>query len=360
MSLIPTLDEIRAAADERLVTVRGSDYVVVNYTPKTQFNGVWNDTTRRCRGLILRVNPPWPESTEILEVAALPWAKFFNVGEMNAWPSEPVEEITEKLDGSLGILWRDAEGQKRVATRGSLIGPQAQVATELLGRYDLAALPENLTLLFEVLYPENRVVVDYGGRRELVLLGVRDRFTGEDWRYEAIRELGERFGLPVVPHAAEVADLDHALQLRFGLDANHEGWVLRCADGQRWKVKGEVYRQIHKLLSQLSERAVLDAILAGTADDLIAATPPEWQPTVIAWRNRIEAEAAERLATLAEVFARAPRDTRKDFALFVTKQWKPQASYLFALLDGKDPRLMLLRDLRESLSAVPLIEPDIG
>jgi len=81
-----------------------------------------------------------------------------------ALPQEPFE-VYEKLDGSLGILyWVDDE--PRVATRGSFTGVQAQRGTAILrARYGHVAFRTDVTYLFEILFPENRIVVDYGGGR---------------------------------------------------------------------------------------------------------------------------------------------------------------------------------------------------
>ena len=363
-SLVPSLDEIRSHAEDHRVTVRGNDLIIVNYNQKVQFNPeLWDETTKRCRGLILRLDKRFSEATEIREVVALPFAKFFNAGETIAgtlhYPSGAIAEVTEKVDGSLGILYRDTDGTKKIATRGSLLSEQAHIGTQLLQKYNLTDLPENLTLLFEIIYPENRIVVDYQGKSDLILLGVRDRFTGEDWFYPAIADLGARFGLTVVPHAKNVT-LDQAMELRYGLDANHEGWVVRSEDGQRYKIKGEQYRLLHKFLSHLSERQVLDKIADGSIDLMLEATPDPWRPKVLEWKSRIESDTAERVAKLTEILATAPKETRKEFALWVKAEWPGAQHYLFAMLDSKDPKRLIYKDIREELSAEPLVEPDAG
>src|SRR5258708_39711463 len=124
---VPSLDDIRAREKARLVTIRvhnqDSRLIIVNYTPRVQFGRLWDDVTMACRGLVLRVDQPWPDSTRIEDVVALPFAKFFNVGETGEGPSSPVTEITEKLDGALGILYR-LNGDYAIATRRSFPSPQ--------------------------------------------------------------------------------------------------------------------------------------------------------------------------------------------------------------------------------------------
>ena len=363
--MIPTLDTIRAKHAEKLVTVRDFGHaddrlVIVNYTPRCQFGRCWDETTRACRGLILRLDRPYPEATTVEEVVALPFAKFFNVGETGDWPDSPITEVTEKLDGALGILYRQ-DGQPWISTRGSFHSAQAVWATwHLRQTHDLSHLPENLTLLFEIVAPCSHIVVNYGDREELVLLAVRDRFTGEDWPHARVVELGRAFGLNVVRAVAHDGSLAALMERQLELTGDEEGFVVRCADGQRWKIKGDVYRELHRMLSHLSQRALVDAMLAGTADDLLRRVPVEYRAQVQGWHDQFEDSIRAETTRLRTLCAAAPRETRKDFALWVKANHPNAAPYLFALLDGKEIREMLLDDLRKTVSPWPLVDPDEG
>ena len=77
--------------------------------------------------------------------------------------------ITAKLDGSLGIAYTHPEGEVRLATRGSMTSHQATEATRIWQeKYRRVAIPEGTTPLFEIIYPDNRVVLNYGDMRDLV------------------------------------------------------------------------------------------------------------------------------------------------------------------------------------------------
>lgn len=357
---VPSLEQLRDYQARHLITVRTrDDLIIANYTARAMYDRVWDEVTRICRGLILRLDRPWPEGIRIEEVVALPFEKFFNVGETGEEIRSPIIEMTEKFDGCLGLLYRHV-GAYRVATRGSFAGPQALWATTFVQRFDLRALPENLTLLFEIIYPGSRIVVDYGGREDVVLLGVRDRVTGEDWFTKRVADLGASFGLTSARPTATIGSVAEALEASVRLGPNEEGWVIRCADGQRWKVKGEAYRQLHRLLSRVSERAVLDAIAGGTIDELLDAVPEYYRPTVSRWKERIDRMIAENLDRLVVAFAAAPKTMRKDFALWVTRHHRADAPSLFFMLEGKDPRPLIYKNLRETLATDPLVEPDEG
>lgn len=136
-----------------------------SYTRTAQYEQVWNQVTTRCRGLV---------ADDVTgAVVALPLPKFFNVGEHEsgrpyapALPDEPFE-VYDKVDGSLGILFHYA-GKWRAASRGSFTSTQAVWAQRRLDGRDTSALVPGTTYLAEILYPQNRIVVDYGERRDLV------------------------------------------------------------------------------------------------------------------------------------------------------------------------------------------------
>jgi RNA ligase len=127
-------------------------------------------------------------------IVARPFPTFFNYSEIaeQVIPNENFE-VYEKMDGSLGILyWID--NQLFIATRGSFTSDQSKVANELLNSKYAATLPfldRTKTYLFEIIYPENRIVINYSDAEILVLLAVIDIETGHDLALEDI-------GFPIV------------------------------------------------------------------------------------------------------------------------------------------------------------------
>ncbi len=130
---------------------RDGDLLIFNYTAKAQYEGRWNFFERVSRGLIIHCVTG--------EIAARAFDNFFNWGQGGQSSEGQIVSITEKMDGSLGILFR-ANGEYRVSTRGDFHSDQAEWATKFLHEhYKLDGLPSELTLLFEIVYPENRVIV---------------------------------------------------------------------------------------------------------------------------------------------------------------------------------------------------------
>ena len=145
------------------------DLTIWNYSPRVQYERLWDNITLQCRGLVTNSNG---------EIVARPFKKFFNYEEHKPEdiPNENYE-VYEKMDGSLGILFYYNEWI--LATRGSFTSPQAIKGKELLEKYDYNRLDKNYTYLFEIIYPENRIVCDYDFE-DLVLLGIIHTKTGDE------------------------------------------------------------------------------------------------------------------------------------------------------------------------------------
>lgn len=153
---------------------------IYNYSQKAQYERVWNEWTLACRGLILDGD---------FKIVARPFQKFFNLGEHEnqVIPNESFE-VFEKMDGYLGILyWLDKK--PHIATRGSFASEHALVATEMLHTQYADVIPlleKSKTYLFEIIYPENRIVLDYVNERKLVLLAIVDTEIGVEILLENI------------------------------------------------------------------------------------------------------------------------------------------------------------------------------
>ncbi|MFJ8159563.1 RNA ligase [Streptomyces sp. NPDC096136] len=232
---------------------------IYTYTRSAQYERVWNQVTTRCRGLVA------DDATGA--VVALPLPKFFNVGEHEsgqpyapALPDEPFE-VYDKVDGSLAVVFHYA-GRWHVASKGSFISSQASWAQRRLDARDTAALVPGTTYLAEILYPQNRIVVDYGDRRDLVLLAAFDPAGAEVPLAEAavhwegigsVVKVWPAMPLPELLALAESNTLPGGGPAT-GMDA--EGFVLRFASGVRAKAKLSEYVRLHKLLTGVTERDI--------------------------------------------------------------------------------------------------------
>lgn len=312
--------------------------VLFNYSPEAQYAGRWNYFELVSRGLIL--------DAETGDIVARPFDKFFNWGEGDRTTDAPLVNVTEKMDGSLGIayMWR---GKWHVATRGSFDSDQAQWATEWLRPRVKDISRNKVTLLFEIIYPENRVVVDYGDRAELVLLAARDLVTGEYAQRKTLVDISDIWDMPIVP-TYQASKPDDLLALCATLDANNEGFVAEFADGQRFKFKGEQYKALHRLVTGLSFKNTLDAVANGKVDEVRAAIPDEFLGQFNGWVQEISDKYEDVAARVEIGFRLAPKGDRKEFAMWVNEFVPNLSPYLFTKLDGRDyAPLIYKREFKE-------------
>lgn len=307
---------------------RKDGLILFNYSPKAQYENRWNWFELNSRGLILE------EATG--RVVALPFPKFFNWGEGGRTTDAPIKSVWEKLDGSLGICYR-YRGEWHVATRGSFDSEQAQWATEWVrGSKPLSRFPQvDVTLLFEIIYPGNRVVVDYGERSECVLIAIRENLSGEYLRFRH----------PPLPVAKryDIQDPSELVQLCQDLDVNREGFVAEFADGQRFKFKGEKYKELHRLISGLSFKYAVEVVQSGTVEQARGAIPDEFLIEFNAWVDEIQQHVSDVVGSVESMFAKAPKESRRDFALWAKSECPQLMHYLFARLDGRDYLPMVYR-----------------
>lgn len=335
----------------RIFTHDNGDLLGYNYLPKAQFEKVWNPCTLQCRGLIVDTDGT---------VLARPFPKFFNYGEQPyvdaAYLGEPYM-VHEKMDGSLGIHYR-WEGEDWIATRGSFHSDQAVKGTELFRRNPDAKTRPDFTMLFEILYPGNRIVVDYRGREELVALGgmfiscgFYETPSGDTWRgFRSAATLMEDF-----------TDKPSALAERFEHlnDGNFEGVVLTYEDGRRVKVKLSEYVRLHRFISSLSNRTIWEAMAAGTdLDAIIGEVPDEFMGWVRDQRDSLQGgfDAAEREAVKAFESIMHLSADRPGFAREAVAMGGGLTGLMFAMLDGKDYGPMIWKVLRPGVLEYPTIK----
>lgn len=304
------------------------DFVLLNYSAKAQYAGRWNWFELNSRGLIL--------NTKTGEVVALPFPKFFNWGELDRTTDAAIHYITEKIDGSLGILYRAADGY-RIATRGAFESEQALWATHYLKQhFSLDGLADELTLLFEIIYPGNRIVVNYGDKQDLVLIGARNRVTGQTLDLDQLKLLAQQFSFNM-PTIYDFASIEDIITASNQLTADNEGWVVTFEDGSRFKFKGAIYQLAHKMLTGVSFKQVLEAVASGQFDALIEGVPDEFLTVIREYKQRIDTRAAEVIAFVEHEMQSAPRESRREFAQWVQGRYKGiiRTAYFFAALDGK-------------------------
>lgn len=312
---------------ERIEALIGQGYIIknkhpqanlwiYNYTQFAQFDGHWTEETIQCRGLIL-------DDQGIVKARPLP--KFFNIEEIgaSALPKLPFE-VYEKVDGSLGILyWLD--GKPQIASRGSFTSKQAIFATELLyAKYahTFAHFDTSKTYVFEIIYPENRVVVDYKEEEKLILLAIIDTDSGEE---ESLIDIG--FELPKTYNLA--SNFQELKNLNW---KNHEGFVIKFKNNYRVKIKFENYINTHKIVTQLSSITIWELLKENQPlVPFLEEVPDEFY----AWVRRTEQKLKEAFKTIEDEAKAEYKEleTAKETAFYF--KTCTHTAILFAMYSGK-------------------------
>lgn len=269
MHLSEYLDEqsLKTLIEGGFVSVRNHDEFplrILNYTKKA--SGIradnWPDALLKCRGLII-------DQDDI--IIAMGVRKFWNV-ERTTWLKKPLT-VCDKLDGSLGVVYQ-WDGVPYVATRGSFHSEMAGWANEFLDKnpnYREWLTDDTGSLLLtphvEIIYHGNRIVVDYD-YEDLVLLGYNDDVdwtpAQQHWTYPG--RIAQSFQFDSLK---DIFKSDYR--------PNSEGFVIVDAKGQMKKYKYQEYLDLHRAVSNMTERAIYNKLVAGEANDFILSLPDEFQ-----------------------------------------------------------------------------------
>ena len=347
---------------------------IYNYSRECQYNSQWDDITLNCRGLVLDNEG---------NVVAKPFPKFFNYEEHKPEdiPNESFE-VYEKMDGSLGIVFYYEEelsderryniwfnnnyvtgmerlfdpnklpdfddpyyeptpkikGEWHIATRGSFTSEQAIKGKELLEKYPLDKLDKNNTYLFEILFKENRIVVDYGDYEGLVLLGAYNCNTSVEIERCELEKLD---GFDVVKLYKTWGEDWETLKKEISKD--NEGYVIRFSGGMRMKIKGEEYVRLHKILTNFSTKDIWELLRNNEQlEPFLERVPDEfdkWVKAIIMNLRWSFHHIDERVGKMYDYFRygkfndRYPEPTKKEFAEFVMKQSEELRPILFKMWD---------------------------
>jgi RNA ligase len=311
---------LREMLDKGYVMVQkhpAAELYIYNYSRKAQFENMWNEVTLLTRGLILDAN---------MDIVSRPFVKFFNIEQHK--PEEiPVLpfRVFEKMDGSLGILYW-LNDKPYIASRGSFDSDQARHANKVFHeRYShtFDKLMKGVTYLFEIIFPSNRIVVDYGDKDDLVLLAMIDNATGKDIELYDI-------GFELVKEYDGVNDLT---QLRAVQESNREGFIVLFSNGFRVKMKFEEYCRLHSIVTNVSNIIVWEYLRDGKSfEELLDRVPDEWDEFVKKTENNLKSNfSAIEIKHIEEV-----KKIRKVIAELVFAVKDCNSKILFEMISGKD------------------------
>lgn len=327
-----------------------------NYSATTQYKGKWDEVTLQCRGLITDNNTG--------KAVVRPFKKFFNYEELAGNNSKkgkiPSKSdyvyVQEKMDGSLGILF-NYKGEWVMATRGSFTSDQSIKGLEIVkSKYDLTSWMPEYAYLMEIIYPENRIVVDYKKEKIVFLSAV----LNETYKWDPTNNTELNWttaNMIFKANGVEKSDIVKVQQhfnfsdklyktLKNKNEKNKEGYVLRFfPENFRIKIKFEDYIRLHKIMTEVSTKSIWETLSNGDSmEDLLKDIPDEFYTKIKKYENELVTDFNKIKHKYDSLFSLMPKDDRKEFALRAKKVKYP--SILFAMLDGQDPSPIIWKILQ--------------
>lgn len=277
-------------------SMQSENLLVLKYEKDVTFYDLWNEFYMEFRGVVIDL--------EDMVLVSAPYRKFFNYNEK---PSTSAERIERMLAQALDVLIKNKEDGSMVSvtkykngiivsTPGSMESSQAKWAKNFLFTHHatfLKEMPRHVTYLFEAIYPENRIVVDYQGQEKMVMTGIRSTLNGTYFPDRMVYLLAGLYNIPTpqTEYKSFSALLEEAKNKEIHPADKKEGWVITiqtAKDEVRFKLKCEDYCEIHKVIGVAnSPKVVFEQIIQDTFDDFIAKVPDMVKPLAYDITNAI-------------------------------------------------------------------------
>ena len=315
------------------------------------------------------------------EVLARPFQKFWCSHEGPALGTDWSEGhvVLPKLDGSLvcpaGSRWVTRGGvtdtSKRAETHAAAVGAPLERLLDAVRTDPDDGTP--CTPCFEYVGPDNRIVIEYG-RRRLVLLAVRRIADGRYWPTARLLDSWERLfgtgdappGLGVVRPLAGIASgadpEEYSRRLAETVAAwggeDNEGVVVAFEpSGHRVKIKCLEYVRLHRARDDYSrEGRILGVWNDGRIAELLPLLAPERARRVRAYVDAVSARVDDTVARIvAEASAcwkGAGADRKKAAAAWIarTAERKTERAYGFVVYDALTRGADAAKEVRRSIA----------
>lgn len=271
------------------------------------------------------------------KIVSLPFYKFRNLGECEAYSLEAVTsaieaadkvEITDKMDGSFVQMkwmgkWCDEFGlSRRLTSMSGSLNPETNETLAFIYswvdeleargmRYtDLCRNYADWTFIFEFIRPDmdSHIVCYDKDRWGIYLLSARNISTGETMFYDELASLADVYNLPVTK-CFEGYDLETVLDICHTADVSErEGFVVNI-DGWYVKVKLDEFCAISKIVHGTENfNTVIANAARGTFDDLLGKVPMTYHEPLIASAHELFAFDEQMTEYVEAVVASIPKD----------------------------------------------------
>ena len=228
---------------------------------------------QQSRGIILN-------TLDNFKIISRPFDKFFNYKEGHAadinWNTAT---CFDKRDGSMMCLYKykdtwNVQTSGNPDAAGIVFGNEFtfnelfwQVWDKL--EYSLPHnIHENLNFIFELETPYNKVVVDHK-KNQLVLIGIRDKITGEEFDIRTFTD----FNYKKCP-TYSLNNIEDILKCAKELNPlENEGYVIVDQQFNRIKVKSPAYVALHHMKDRMTPRKMIAICLSNESEEVLSYFP---------------------------------------------------------------------------------------
>ena len=245
----------------------------------------YHPIVRECRSLIIENKYPY-------NIVSRSFDRFYNYSECPDTNKFNFKDavILDKIDGSLINVYY-FNGKWHISTKGTAFG-EAETVTGIkyrdlvLSVFDIDIYKDilypfnvdikDLTFIFEVVSPHNRIVTPYK-KTDLYLIGVRNKKTGIEFVYDHLQLWAETLDVKV-PEIFNFNDYNLLVDRFREVSAFTEGYV--CVDynnNHRLKIKNPAYVNIHHIRDNgtLSSNRIVGLVWDGEEEEYLAYFPED-------------------------------------------------------------------------------------
>jgi len=283
--------------------------------------------------------------------------KFFNVNEkprtqVNLLDWTKVTRVAAKIDGSMictvnhpSVLGNFSLKSKKTFTSDVAVSAAKWISDNHNYLDFCAAITDkDLTAIFEWTSPTARIVVSYD-QDMLTLLHVRDNHTGRYLGQSELNNLCREYNIPLVENVDDV----HALVLKDPKLVQEladtvegiEGWVFQFENGDMVKWKTKQYCELHRSMTFLRERDIVEMVLNETVDDLKALLAGQGVNVseIVEIENRVVKEIDVMINAVCSIVEDNKQLDRKTIALKLGNQGEnhPYFGMIIQKYSGKEP-----------------------
>lgn len=307
------------------------DMTIYQYTEFTQFESLWNNCTLNARGIVF-------DDDGVLVQRCMP--KFFNHDEPDGIKveklmlKEQIGVVQEKLDGSLIKITKDEKHGLVITSKASFESDQARMAKEIVEENNYS-FKEGWTYHFELIHPDNQIVLNYGNERKLVLLAIIDNKTGRDIDIYMFKSFEK-------PQLYELGVLLNVNALN--KDGLHEGVVVNYGS-YRLKYKTDEYIRLHRIVTEFTPKRVWEALSNGQSIDRMN-IPEEFIKWLDETERKLLLEYNELFDKINQALADTVNMTNKEIALSDNEAIKEVREYIFAVRSEKDVKAKVWKAIK--------------